>query len=62
MFTCHREPTLAETLSDPLIQAVMMADGVDPGEVEVLLRRVARRTDHRRTGVRTSPRPSAPIA
>jgi hypothetical protein len=30
MITCHREPTLTETLSDPLIQAVMAADGVQP--------------------------------
>ena len=40
MITCHEEPTLDEMLSDPVIEAVMEADGVDPGEVETLLRRV----------------------
>ena len=37
MITCHREPTLAETLSDPLIQAVMTADGVQPTEIEDIM-------------------------
>jgi hypothetical protein len=40
MITCHEEPTLDEMLSDPVIEAVMAADGVDPGEVETLVRRV----------------------
>ncbi|MEA3026953.1 MAG: hypothetical protein QOF91_2238 [Alphaproteobacteria bacterium] len=40
MITCHDEPTLDEILSDPVIEAVMEADGVDPGEVETLVRRV----------------------
>ena len=40
MITCHEEPTLDEILSDPVIEAVMAADGVDPGEVETLVRRV----------------------
>ena len=40
MIACHREPTLAEILSDPVIEAAMAADGVDPGEVETLLRRI----------------------
>ena len=40
MIACHREPTLAEILSDPVIQAGMAADGVDPGEVDSLVRRI----------------------
>jgi hypothetical protein len=33
--------TLPEILSDPLIQAVMAADGVNPGDLVAELRRVA---------------------
>jgi hypothetical protein len=33
--------TLPEILSDPLIQAVMAADGVNPGDLATELRRVA---------------------
>jgi hypothetical protein len=33
--------TLPEMLSDPLIQAVMAADGVNPGRLAAELRRVA---------------------
>ena len=33
--------TLPEILSDPLIQAVMLADGVNPGRLAADLRRVA---------------------
>jgi|tagenome__1003787_1003787.scaffolds.fasta_scaffold20117898_2 hypothetical protein len=40
MITCHEEPTLDEMLSDPVIEAVMAADGVDAGDVETLVRRV----------------------
>lgn len=32
------EPTLADALSDPLTQALMEADGVDPEELEADLR------------------------
>jgi hypothetical protein len=32
-----REPTLDETLSDPIVQAVMRADGVDALELEAML-------------------------
>jgi hypothetical protein len=38
----HREPTLEEILSSPITKAVMAADGVDPGEVEAMVRRIAR--------------------
>ena len=36
----HREPTLQEMFLDSVIQAVMEADGVDPQELEVMLRQV----------------------
>jgi hypothetical protein len=42
MTMCHREPTLADTLADPLIAAMMAADGVDARKLEVALRGVAR--------------------
>ena len=40
---CQRcqELTLHSALSDPLIRSVMAADNVDPGELELMLRRVA---------------------
>jgi hypothetical protein len=34
---CFSEPTLAEVLSDPLVQEVMASDGVDPTELEAAL-------------------------
>jgi hypothetical protein len=37
-----REPGLGEVLSDPIIQAVMKADGVNPVSLEAELRRIAR--------------------
>jgi hypothetical protein len=40
---CHREPTLNGLLSDPIVRAVMEADGVNPLELEEMLRRVAQR-------------------
>jgi hypothetical protein len=40
---CHREPTLNGLLSDPLVRAVMEADGVNPLELEEMLQRVAQR-------------------
>jgi hypothetical protein len=38
---CHDELTLDDMLNDPLIGAVMRADGVDPGELGAELARVA---------------------
>jgi hypothetical protein len=38
---CHHEPTLEEILSEPIFRAVMDADGVDPRELEAMLRQVA---------------------
>jgi hypothetical protein len=40
---CYREPTLNGLLSDPIVRAVMEADGVNPVELEGLLRQVAQR-------------------
>ena len=40
---CHREPTLKGILSDPIVRAVMEADGVNPVELEGMLRQVAQR-------------------
>jgi hypothetical protein len=37
----HREPTLDEMLSDPIIRSVMKADGVDPLGIEVMMRHIA---------------------
>ena len=38
---CHDELTLDEMLNDPLIGAVMRADGVDPEQLGAELARVA---------------------
>ena len=37
----NKSMSLSEILSDPLIQAVMLADGVNPGRLAADLRRVA---------------------
>ena len=36
-----REPSLEDILSDPIIKAVIDADGVDANELGAMLRRVA---------------------
>ena len=41
MKLCRREATLDELLADPVTRAVMEADGVDPLELETMLREVA---------------------
>lgn len=41
MRTYIEEPTLAGALADPLVQAVMAADGVDPKKLEAMLMSVA---------------------
>src|SRR5262249_27248518 len=49
----HREPTLDEILSDSIVRAVMEVDGVNPHELETMLRRGAQRLrDARRGGER----------
>jgi hypothetical protein len=45
MRVCHDELTLDEMLNDPLIGAVMRADGVDPEELGAELARVADERD-----------------
>jgi hypothetical protein len=42
---CHDELTLDDMLNDPLINAVMRADGVDPEELGADLARVAEERD-----------------
>jgi len=44
------QPTLADTLADPMIKALMAADGVDPQELEDILRTVARDLERRASG------------
>ena len=39
------EPSLAEAMTDPLIQALMLADAVHPGELRALMRETARRIE-----------------
>jgi hypothetical protein len=41
----HREMTLTDALSDPLIRTVMAADGVDPRELAAILRTMAGKLD-----------------
>ena len=38
---CGREPTISEILSEPIVKAVMCADGVDPEMLERDLRSMA---------------------
>ena len=47
----QREPTLKEILSDPIVTALMRADGVDPLELEAMLTRINRKSKSpRQTG------------
>jgi hypothetical protein len=41
MRSCYDEPTLDDMLADPLIAAVMRADGVDAGELRPALYEMA---------------------
>jgi hypothetical protein len=43
MVGCQFEPTLEDVLADPLVQAVMAADGVDPDELADSLGELAER-------------------
>ena len=45
MGDCCEDPTLEEVLTDPLIRAVMKADGVDPRALAAELRSVAEAID-----------------
>jgi hypothetical protein len=51
MICRQREPTLKEILSDPIVTALMRADGVDPLELEAMLTRINRKSKSpRQTG------------
>lgn len=56
MTRCHREPTLKEALADPVIRAVMDADGVDPRELERRLNEIAASLRQRSTRQIACPR------
>jgi len=43
---CHDEMTLDDMLNDPLIGAVMRADGVDPEQLGADLARIAEEQEH----------------
>jgi hypothetical protein len=66
----QREPTLKEILSDSIVTALMEADGVDPHELEAMLRKIGRTSEPvrqvRRGGAwscrpGSSDRPSLPL-
>jgi hypothetical protein len=40
-FASYREPMLEEILSDPIVRAVMRADGVDTTKLRTMLARIA---------------------
>jgi len=47
----QREPTLKEILSDPIVTALMSADGVDPVELQAMLTQINRKSkSSRQTG------------
>jgi hypothetical protein len=48
--TCWREPSLEDILSDPIVKAVIKADGVDTNELDAMLRQIA----HKRTTGRSA--------
>jgi hypothetical protein len=43
MYRRHREPTLEDILSDSIVRAMMVADGVNPRELKMMLTRVSAR-------------------
>ena len=50
-----RDYTLAEMLSDPIVQMVMQADGVDPQEFESNLRAAERDPESEATALTAAP-------
>jgi hypothetical protein len=48
---CWREPSLEDILSDPIVKAVIEADGVDANELDAMLRRIVHK---RRAGCRST--------
>lgn len=45
MYCQSWEPSLSEALADPIVRAMMKADGVDPSVLEADLRRIAQAID-----------------
>ncbi len=56
----RREPTLKDLLSDPIIEAVMEADGVDRYELETMLKEVGGKLDAARGMRFWAPWPAGP--
>ena len=48
---CHGEPTLEDMLTDPLIETVMRADGVDAEELRPALNEMAELVASRSEGL-----------
>jgi hypothetical protein len=46
---CHDEPTLDDMLTDPLIETLMRADGVDAGELRPVFDEIAQAVSARRS-------------
>ena len=57
-----REPSLDDAMADPLIQALMLADGVDPDELRALMRETARRIELGSYGAQSISMRAAPAA
>jgi hypothetical protein len=55
------EPTLTELLSDPVTRAVMQADGVNPWELEEMLRGLAHLRAQSSDDTNLPPATSAPL-
>jgi hypothetical protein len=47
---CHDEPTLDDMLTDPLIETLMRADGVDAGELRPVFDEIAQAVSARDGG------------
>jgi hypothetical protein len=56
----QHEPTLENILSDPIIKAVMKADGVDPHQLAAMLKEVGRKLAGARARVRCACRHRKP--
>ena len=56
------ELSLADALADPLIQALMLADAVDPAELKALMRETARRIELGSYGAQSISMRAAPAA
>jgi hypothetical protein len=52
--TCFSDPTLRETLADPLIRTIMTADRVDPQRLEAQLKGMASTIARRSSNARST--------